>query len=126
MARRRSADMTPVLRLSGLTTVVPAPRTIAGRAGRPGHKKKPRVRGLDLRRWPPPASVHSSGQSSTMSRKSINMRAILSVSDKTGLVEFAQELVGLGIELISTGGTAKAISTVGLPVVNVSDVTGFP
>ena len=54
------------------------------------------------------------------------MRGILSVSDKTGLVEFAQELVGLGVELISTGGTAKEISTAGLPVVNVSDVTGFP
>jgi phosphoribosylaminoimidazolecarboxamide formyltransferase/IMP cyclohydrolase len=54
------------------------------------------------------------------------MRAILSVSDKTGLVEFARGLVELGIELISTGGTAKALAEAGLPVVNVSDVTGFP
>ena len=54
------------------------------------------------------------------------MRAILSVSDKTGLVDFARGLVGLGVELISTGGTAKAIGTAGLPVVNVSDVTRFP
>jgi len=61
-----------------------------------------------------------------MSSKSNNMRGILSVSDKTGLVEFAHGLVGLGVELISTGGTAKAIATAGLPVVNVSDVTGFP
>src|SRR5262245_21337792 len=61
-----------------------------------------------------------------MSRKSNNMRGILSVSDKTGLVEFAQGLVSLGVELISTGGTAKAITTAGLPVVNVSDITGFP
>jgi len=54
------------------------------------------------------------------------MRAILSVSDKTGLVEFARGLVHRSVELISTGGTAKAIATAGLPVVNVSDVTGFP
>ena len=54
------------------------------------------------------------------------MRAILSVSDKSGLVDFARGLVALGVELISTGGTAKAIAAAGLPVVNVSDVTGFP
>jgi phosphoribosylaminoimidazolecarboxamide formyltransferase/IMP cyclohydrolase len=54
------------------------------------------------------------------------MRAILSVSDKNGLVAFARGLVDHGVELISTGGTAKAIATAGLPVVNVSDVTGFP
>ncbi len=54
------------------------------------------------------------------------MRAILSVSDKTGLVELARGLVERGVELISTGGTAKALATDGLPVVNVSDVTGFP
>src|SRR5258705_9948206 len=107
MARRRSAAVTLVHRLSGLTRVMSAPRTFAGSDGRPGHKKKPRVRGLGLRRWPSPASVHSSGQDSAMSSKSNNMRGILSVSDKTGLVEFARGLVGLGIELISTGGTAK-------------------
>ena len=54
------------------------------------------------------------------------MRAILSVSDKTGLVEFARGLVGLGVELVSTGGTATALAAAGLPVVNVSDVPGFP
>ena len=54
------------------------------------------------------------------------MRAILSVSDKTGLTEFARGLADLGVELISTGGTAKAIAAEGLPVLNVSDVTGFP
>ncbi|HXG55475.1 MAG TPA: bifunctional phosphoribosylaminoimidazolecarboxamide formyltransferase/IMP cyclohydrolase [Vicinamibacterales bacterium] len=54
------------------------------------------------------------------------MRAILSVSDKTGLVELARGLADLGIHLISTGGTAKAIAAAGLPVMNVSDVTGFP
>jgi phosphoribosylaminoimidazolecarboxamide formyltransferase/IMP cyclohydrolase len=54
------------------------------------------------------------------------MRALLSVSDKTGLVAFATELAGLGWELVSTGGTAKALAAAGLPVLNVSDVTGFP
>jgi phosphoribosylaminoimidazolecarboxamide formyltransferase/IMP cyclohydrolase len=54
------------------------------------------------------------------------MRAILSVSDKTGLIDFAQGLVGNGVQLVSTGGTSKAIAEAGLPVTNVSDVTGFP
>ena len=53
-------------------------------------------------------------------------RAILSVSDKTGLIPFAQRLVAGGFELVSTGGTARALSAAGLPVVNVSDLTGFP
>ena len=53
-------------------------------------------------------------------------RAILSVSDKTGLVPFAKALADRGFELVSTGGTAKALVDTGLPVVNVSDVTGFP
>ncbi|MFP5380437.1 MAG: bifunctional phosphoribosylaminoimidazolecarboxamide formyltransferase/IMP cyclohydrolase, partial [Vicinamibacteria bacterium] len=53
-------------------------------------------------------------------------RAILSVSDKSGLVEFGRGLVARGFELVSTGGTAKALADAGLPVVNVSDVTGFP
>jgi phosphoribosylaminoimidazolecarboxamide formyltransferase/IMP cyclohydrolase len=53
-------------------------------------------------------------------------RAILSVSDKTGLVPFGKALSTRGFELVSTGGTAKALADAGLPVVNVSDVTGFP
>jgi phosphoribosylaminoimidazolecarboxamide formyltransferase/IMP cyclohydrolase len=54
------------------------------------------------------------------------MRAILSVSDKTGLNSFAKGLVDRGIQLVSTGGTARALAEAGLPVTNVSDVTGFP
>jgi phosphoribosylaminoimidazolecarboxamide formyltransferase/IMP cyclohydrolase len=54
------------------------------------------------------------------------MRAILSVSDKAGLVAFARGLADRGVQLVSTGGTAKAIADAGLPVTNVSDVTGFP
>jgi phosphoribosylaminoimidazolecarboxamide formyltransferase/IMP cyclohydrolase len=53
-------------------------------------------------------------------------RAILSVSDKTGLIRFGKALAERGFELVSTGGTAKALADAGLPVVNVSDVTGFP
>jgi phosphoribosylaminoimidazolecarboxamide formyltransferase / IMP cyclohydrolase len=53
-------------------------------------------------------------------------RALLSVSDKSGLVEFAKALAGLGVELISTGGTRKALAEAGLKVLDVSEVTGFP
>jgi phosphoribosylaminoimidazolecarboxamide formyltransferase / IMP cyclohydrolase len=53
-------------------------------------------------------------------------QALLSVSDKTGVVEFARELSALGIALLSTGGTAKSLREAGLPVTDVSDYTGFP
>ncbi len=53
-------------------------------------------------------------------------RALLSVSDKSGIVEFAQHLHGLGVELLSTGGTARLLKKAGLPVYEVSDYTGFP
>ncbi len=53
-------------------------------------------------------------------------RALISVSDKTGLLDFAKGLVALGVEIISTGGTAKALQKAGLPVVEISDYTGSP
>ena len=53
-------------------------------------------------------------------------RALLSVSDKTGIVEFARGLNELGVEIISTGGTAAALAEAGLPVRSISDLTGFP
>ncbi len=53
-------------------------------------------------------------------------RALLSVSDKTGIVEFARGLSQLGIEIVSTGGTATALAEAGLPVRSISDLTGFP
>ena len=53
-------------------------------------------------------------------------RALLSVSDKTGLLDLARALAARNVELLSTGGTAKAIREAGLPVRDVSDVTGFP
>jgi phosphoribosylaminoimidazolecarboxamide formyltransferase/IMP cyclohydrolase len=53
-------------------------------------------------------------------------RALLSVSDKSGLVEFARALAGRGFDLVSTGGTARALQQAGLTVIGISDVTGFP
>ena len=53
-------------------------------------------------------------------------RALISVSDKTGVVEFARALAGFGIELVSTGGTRKALSDAGLKVLDVGELTGFP
>jgi len=53
-------------------------------------------------------------------------RALISVSDKSGLVEFARGLAQLGVEIVSTGGTSKALREAGVPVIYISDVTGFP
>ncbi|MDO5652788.1 MAG: bifunctional phosphoribosylaminoimidazolecarboxamide formyltransferase/IMP cyclohydrolase, partial [Brachymonas sp.] len=56
----------------------------------------------------------------------MSLTALLSVSDKTGIVELAQELHALGVKLLSTGGTAKLLADNGLPVTEVADHTGFP
>ena len=53
-------------------------------------------------------------------------RVLLSVSDKTGLIELAKELVNNKAMLISTGGTKKALLDAGIPAVDISEVTGFP
>src|SRR3982751_592863 len=53
-------------------------------------------------------------------------RALLSVFDKTGMEDFAKELARLGVELVSTGGTAKLIAGTGAAVRDISDLTGFP
>src|SRR5437763_1397322 len=53
-------------------------------------------------------------------------RAMLSVSDKTGIVEFAQGLADLGIEIVSTGGTARELQAAGIAVRSITDLTGFP
>ena len=53
-------------------------------------------------------------------------RALISVSDKTGIVDFAKSLAEMAVEIISTGGTAKALSDAGVKVIGISDVTGFP
>ena len=53
-------------------------------------------------------------------------RALISVSDKTGLIEAARALSDMGVELVSTGGTRAAIAAAGLPVKDVADLTGFP
>ena len=53
-------------------------------------------------------------------------RALISVSDKAGLVEFVRELRRLDVEIISTGGTARTLRDAGLPVIEISEFTGFP
>src|SRR5712664_615580 len=53
-------------------------------------------------------------------------RAILSVTDKSGLVDFARKLAGIGVELVSTGGTAKLLRDSGVAVKDISELTGFP
>jgi len=60
-----------------------------------------------------------------MSQRTIR-RALLSVSDKTGLVEFAKVLASFGVELVSTGGTRKALAEAGLKVLDIAEITGFP
>src|SRR5678809_157508 len=54
------------------------------------------------------------------------MRVLISVTDKTGIVEFARALSELGAEIVSTGGTARSIREAGVPVVDVAEITGFP
>lgn len=53
-------------------------------------------------------------------------RALVSVSDKTGVVDFVKQLQEMGVEIISTGGTAKSLSEAGVKVIGISEVTGFP
>ena len=53
-------------------------------------------------------------------------RALLSVSDKTGLVDFAAALAARGVEIVSTGGTRSALAAAGIPVADVAEITGFP
>uniref|UniRef100_A0A8C9UU59 Bifunctional purine biosynthesis protein ATIC n=1 Tax=Spermophilus dauricus TaxID=99837 RepID=A0A8C9UU59_SPEDA len=55
-----------------------------------------------------------------------SLSALFSVSDKTGLVEFARNLTSLGLNLVASGGTAKALRDAGLAVRDVSEITGFP
>ncbi len=54
------------------------------------------------------------------------VRALISVSDKSGVIELAQGLAALGVEILSTGGTAKALETAGVRVVQIEEHTGFP
>ena len=61
-----------------------------------------------------------------MSDLKVVRRALLSVTDKTGLVEFGRVLAGMGVDLISTGGTAAALRDAGLPVRDIAELTGFP
>src|SRR5665647_1767885 len=80
--------------------------------------------GIDARHTLPPASCASHLPMTSHPRRIT--RALLSVSDKTGLLDFATALAGYGVELISTGGTAKALKEAGLKVIDVAELTGFP
>ena len=71
------------------------------------------------------AVTSSSARARSMTDRKIS-RALLSVSDKTGLIDFAKGLAGHGVALISTGGTAKALRDAGLAVADVSEITNFP
>ncbi|MHB1262754.1 MAG: bifunctional phosphoribosylaminoimidazolecarboxamide formyltransferase/IMP cyclohydrolase [Thermoplasmatota archaeon] len=72
------------------------------------------------------ASATPAGSPHAQRPSTAPQRALLSVSDKTGVVDFARRLARLGIELVSTGGTAKALRDAGLKVRDVADLTGFP
>jgi phosphoribosylaminoimidazolecarboxamide formyltransferase / IMP cyclohydrolase len=91
------------------------------------HRLLPRVVGLLLA-----GAVRVDGRSvavdwtTAADRVPTPRRALLSVSDKTGLVPFATSLVAVGFELVSTGGTARTLREAGLPVTDVAAVTGFP
>lgn len=78
----------------------------------------------------PTASTASSSSSAVHPSQTTHpvkvKRALLSVSDKAGLIDFARALASMGVELISTGGTARAIADAGLKVISVDEVTGFP
>src|ERR1700729_3226997 len=72
------------------------------------------------------ASAQPMSMPATASEEVQVKRALLSVSDKTGIVEFARGLTELGIEVISTGGTARALTENGIRVRSISELTGFP
>src|SRR5262245_60741259 len=86
--------------------------------------RQSRIRGVHLVR-PSGACACALGQTDRDGERS-SMRALISVSDKTGIVEFARALHQRGITLLSTGGTAKLLADAKLPVTEVSQVTGFP
>ena len=66
------------------------------------------------------------GAARRLTSRGMAARALISVSDKTGIVEFARALHGLGIEILSTGGTAESLGGAGVPVVEIASYTGFP
>ena len=70
--------------------------------------------------------MDSHGAEDTLDGQKRTKKALISVSDKQGIVEFARDLAGLGWRLISTGGTARTLEQAGVPVQKVEDLTGFP
>ena len=84
-----------------------------------------RIKEVERRIYPEVLATALRREVGAMTRTKIS-RALLSVYDKTGIVEFAQELQRRGVELVSSGGTAKAIADAGIPVTAVDDITGVP
>src|SRR5690606_37829641 len=87
---------------------------------------EPQHAAQEARRAPAALSPTPTRATSRFLLKISTMNALLSVSDKTGIVEFAQALHAMGIKLLSTGGTAKLLADQGLPVTEVAEVTQFP
>ena len=78
------------------------------------------------RQSPAPAARNRKERNFAITAAKRIRRALLSVTDKTGLVDFAKVLVSFGVELVSTGGTARTLREAGLGVQDISDLTGFP
>src|SRR4051812_17712164 len=127
--RRRSGRIAAHPRLDGLA--VPLPRRPAGdrgefvgrrRGGGASHAPARRLRGDAPRRHHRRLDLPAGGVTGAVRIE----RALLSVSDKTGLAELGRALAARGVELVSTGGTARALREAGLEVRDVADLTGFP
>src|SRR5690606_38763380 len=107
----------------------PGGRAADARSGDARGARQPATRERDARHQPQHAAQEAAEPWHAAGRPSMNMpvrRALISVSDKTGVVELARELDALGIAILSTGGTAKLLADNGVRVVEVSAHTGFP
>ncbi len=125
-----SLDGGPII-LQDTVAVLPGDteETLSERIHSLEHRLLPRAVGLSLARAltiAPDGRTVRIDPARAAEKMPVPLRALLSVSDKTGLTEFGAGLVRLGFELVSTGGTARALRTAGLPVTDVAAVTGFP
>jgi len=123
-------DAGPII-VQGKVPVAPddTPETLAARVLEVEHLLYPAAVQLFCMAWPrvlEQTKVSSQSEGSMEPGWGKVRRALLSVSDKTGLVDFAKALSSHGVELISTGGTCKALKDAGLAVKDISEVTGFP
>ena len=103
-----------------------APTGFAGTAPAAGDSAHPATAGAGDRDGVPAGTCSAGGKWRAMTGIVPSRRALISVSDKTGLVPFAQALAARGVEILSTGGSARALRDAGVPVKEVSEHTGFP